>query len=124
MKLGIRFSDNDFTTIVHAFFAMVIVPTFEEREDGHMVTHLTSSMVVELFNRHMAHVDRYVKWYCGKNYYPYDKAVLTDNPLQNYFIITEADVYWDDNTDEYINDWNGNNDGAFVWTDGKAINIT
>ena len=129
MKVGIRFSDNDFSMIIKAFMDMFILPTFIEREEGHMVTHLTSPMIVELFNKHLPYVDRYMKWYFSlADSYPYrhnKKEKLYDNDVHaEYLKITEMNVYWDNNTDKYISDWNENNNCEFIWTDGKEVYIT
>ena len=47
MKIGVRFADNDFSSSIRAWLEMFIVPTFIEREKGHFVTRMTSSMIVE-----------------------------------------------------------------------------
>ena len=112
MKVGIRFYDADFMGDLRDFMALFILPEFVEREEGHMVTHLTSSMIVELFNQRMPHVVRRSKWNDGR--------CKQDEPLSDYFYITEDYVYWDDQTDQYLPSWGGS-DIEFAWTDGRMV---
>lgn len=125
MKVGIRFSDNDFSVhCVRVFVELFIVPTFVDRGEGHMVTHLTSPMIVELFNTHCAYVDRYMHWESHSDWYP-NADTLQDIPLnKNWLTITEQEVYWDDRTDDYIGPWDTNNNSEFIWTDGIKVYIS
>ena len=126
MKVGIRYSDNDFAPhCVKVFFDLFILPTFIDRGEGHMITHLTSPMIVGLFNTHVCYVDRWMKWYYDRAFYSPLGNDLYERPLsKEYLSITESEVYWDDKIDSYIEDWNGNNDASFIWTDGKRVYIT
>jgi len=125
MKVGIRFSDNDFGQTLRAFVAIFIVPTFKDIGDGHMVSHLTTSQIVDLFNTHCKHLHRYERWMYGPEWdYTSNKSKLEDNMLLDYLTIHDMDVYWDDKTDVYITDWNANNNGEFIWTDGKKVFVT
>lgn len=78
MKLGIRFSDNDFTSYIRGFFEMFIVPTFKEVEPGHFTTYLTSAMIVELFNTHLPYVHRFMAWY----YTTLITSTITQSPIR------------------------------------------
>jgi hypothetical protein len=110
MKLGIKWSDNDFSTTIHCFFELFILPTYKDIGDGHMVTYLTPSMIVELFKTHMPYIDRYLKWQFDR----YQNEKLHNIVLSNYFIITESDVFFDNQVDIAIERW-----GDFIyWTDG------
>lgn len=111
MKLGIKWGDNDFGSQIQAFFELFILPTYKDIGDGHMVTYLTPSMVVELFKTHMPYIDRYLKWTWDR--YPRNKK-LHEIGLSNYFIITESDVFFDAQVDEAIVVW----DDFIYWTDG------
>ena len=128
MKVGIRFGDNDFTTYTKAFMEMFIVPTFVEREPGHFVTHLTSSMIVELFNTHVPYVHRFMSWYYDthhKYFYPHEKAHANVHELmlhKDWLQITETDVYWDGHLDWMLQQ-NGMFDHDFVWTEGLQVHI-
>ena len=126
MKLGIRFADNDFSTGVRAFMEMFIIPTFVDKGNGHMVTYLTSAMVVNLFNTHMPYIDRFLGWYFSDrhDYRYYNKKLHECELHKSWLKITEMEVYWDDNTDAYIKDWNSNNNCEFIWTDGIQTFIT
>lgn len=131
MKLGIRFSDNDFASYVRAFVEMFIVPTFKQPEPGHYTTYLTSSQVVELFNTHMPYVHRFMSWYYDtnhKHYYPgsndRNKKLHELNLHKEWLVINEMDVYWDDQTDDYIGPWEDGNNSEFVWTDGVRVYIS
>jgi hypothetical protein len=104
MKLGLKWSDNDFHHTLRVFFELFIIPTYKDVGDGHMVTHLTPSMVVEMFKLHMPYIDRYLTWEHHSERYPQYKK-LHDYPLSNYFIITESDVFFDAEVDKAINDW-------------------
>ena len=113
MRVGIRFSDNDFYNYICSFFELYIVPNFVEREEGHMVTHLTSSMIVDMFNLYMPYVYRYNNKQRERRYQEWD--------IGDYLIITEASVYWDDKTDDYVGKWEDGNGCEFIWTDGKSV---
>lgn len=123
MKVGIRFSDNDFTQHIYAFIEIFIVPTFKDIGDGHMVTHLTSQMIVDQFNMHCKYLYRYIGWMYGPKW-DYESKKLHERQLSDWLTITPSDVYWDDRTDVYIKDWNANNNGEFTWTDGKQVFIS
>lgn len=115
MKLGIKWSDNDFTTQIQCFFELFIIPTYKNIGDNHMVTYLTPSMVVELFKLHMPYINRYLSWqFDHHNRYTHKK--LHEIQLSNYFIITESDVFFDNQVDEAIKEW----DDFIYWTDGLS----
>ncbi len=135
MKLGIRFSDNDFCTAARLFMQLYILPNFIEREKGHFITHLTSSQVVDMYNTYMPHLQMYLdeERYRENKYF----RSPNDTDLQgykSYLQIQEVDVYWDGKIDNYperwgvgcsgILEWEGWNNAEFVWTDGKEIHIT
>ena len=122
MKVGIRFSDNDFMNTTRMFMELFIIPTFVDRGEGHMVIHLTSSQIVELFNRHAVYCFKYMQDNDTREYMRFDEKSLEH--YRDWLQITEQDVYWDDKTDPYIEDWNSNNNCEFVWTDGKKAYVT
>jgi len=129
MKIGVRFSDNDFSSCIRAWMEMFIIPTFVERKKDHFVTHMTSSMIVESFNTHVAYVQRFMSWYYDDqktldHYRPKNKELIECQLNKDWLVITESNVYWDDKTDVYISDWNGNNNCEFIWTNGKEVFIT
>lgn len=125
MKVGIRFSDNDFTSHVRAFIEIFIIPTFKDIGNGHMVTHLTTQQIVDQFNLHCKYLYRYTQWYNGSEWdFKHNKPKLHECELSDWLMITHSDVYWDDRTDRFILDWNGNNNCEFTWTDGKRVYIT
>ena len=117
MKVGIAYHDNDFTEAINDFMQLFILPTFVEREAGHHITHLTSSMIVELFNTHLCHIQRLNWWKRGS----WDDAPL----LKEYLTITEEHIYWDDEIkrDDSFPDWEHAHDDydCFVWTDGRVV---
>lgn len=124
MKIGINFGDNDYTPVIRDFFDLFIIPTFINRGDGHMVTHLTSSMIVELFNTHLPYLKRYHEFQFHSNWYPQYKT-LYDFPLcKGYLIINESQVYFDDERRGIIWDWNGDNNGSFVFTNGLEVYVS
>jgi len=114
MRVGIRFYDNDFCNPIRMFLDLFIEPTFIDRGDGHMITHLTSSQIVELFNTHCVYCYKYQRengervW--KNNNYPFDISHYKD-----YLKITEANVYWDGDLDRELEDW----DGDMYIADGK-----
>jgi hypothetical protein len=122
MKVGIRFGDNDFSRHIEAFLKLYIIPNFVEREGGHMVTHLTTSMITDLFNLYMPHLYTYNMW-CWENEREYlPRGFDHHTHMGKYLQITEFDVYWDNKTDDYIGDWDtANNNSEFIWTDGKEV---
>jgi hypothetical protein len=115
MRVAIRFTDNDFTTDIRTFFELYIIPNFIEREEGHMVTHLTTSMIVDMFNLYMPHVYRHNReiWAMLHKNISYTKWDIGD-----YLTITDSNVHWDSTIDEIILD----NNGDITFTDGKTIN--
>lgn len=116
MKLGIKWSDNDFHYPIKMFFDLIIIPTFKDIGEGHMVTHLTPSMIVELFKTHMPYLHRFYTWEHHSDWNPQYKN-LYDIPLNDYFIITESDVFFDGELDRAIIVW----DDFIYWTDGKTF---
>ena len=111
MKVGIRFSDNDFMNEIETFIELFLIPNFIEREGGHMITHLTSSQIVEMFNRHMPYVYAYEKK--NRSIYPQDFDFV--GKIGKYLQITEFNVYWDDKTDDFVGPWELGNGGEFLW---------
>jgi hypothetical protein len=122
MKVGIRFSDNDFCSDIKTFMWLYILPTFKETEPNHFTTYLTSSMIVELFNNYFPTMKKYLDWYHSK-YNDWEEELI-GKQIEDYFKINEMNIYWDDKTDEYIEDWKGNNNSEFIWTDGKSVFIS
>lgn len=120
MKVGIRFSDNDFASSIKTFMWLFIIPTFKEIEPNHFVTHLTSSMIVELFNNHFVTMINYLDWYYSDEIY--DEPI--GKQINDYFKICEMNIYWDDKTDKFVENWHGGNNGEFIWTDGKSVFIS
>src|SRR5690606_18637470 len=116
MKIGIRLGDNDFSTDVARFMKLFIIPEFIE-SDGHPITHLTSTQIVELFNKYMtplAILGDFEQWSpeYRKDYGHYSE----------YLRINETNIFWDDLVDNYIN--SGETDSDFTWTDGREVTTT
>ena len=105
MKVGIRFYDNDFYNSITMFIDLFIEPTFIDRGDGHMITHLTSSQIVELFNTHCVYCYKYQRdndkrhW---QNNSPFDI-----NWYKEYLKITEANIFWDGELEKALIEWDG-----------------
>ncbi len=119
MKVGIRFSDNDFVLPIMMFFELYIIPNFIEREEGHMITHLTTSQIVDMFNLYVVYCLKYQRENDDRDF-ARDMSFDFKN-YKDYLQITEMDVYWDDKTDEYVEDWESGNGSEFTWTDGKKV---
>ena len=87
MKVGIRFSNNDFCTKIKTFMWLYILPTFKEVEPGHYITPLTSSMIVDLFNNYFPTMNCYLDWYYQADYENIDEPIGKQS--EDYFKITE-----------------------------------
>lgn len=120
MQLGIKFRDNDFTDVIRDFFQLYILPTFIDRGEGHMITHLTSNMVVEMFNMYMPYLYEYRILNSEKRNW-YRKDINHRENIGNYLTIIENQVVWDGEVDEIVlgDGWCSN--GDFVYTNGKEI---
>ncbi len=117
MRLAIRWTDNDFGNQIRTFFQLFLIPTFIKKDKGYKVTHLTHSMVVELFNLHMPYINRWWNWKFNDKWYP-QYIGLEAFPLEDYFVITELDVYFDNEIEKGIKEWG---DYDFYKTDGNSM---
>lgn len=114
MKVGIVFHDNDFCNPIRMFIQLFVLPTFIDRGEGHMVTHLTSSMIVEMFNTYCVHCYKWLK----ENDERYKKEPFDIKWYQQHLKITETNVVWDGALEEAITMWHS--EGVY-WTDGKHV---
>jgi hypothetical protein len=116
MKVGIRFSDNDFTSDIQSFMWIFVLPTFSDGK-----THLTSDAIVDLFNSHFPTMKAYLDWYYSTDF---SKSKPIGVQKHEYSEISVSDIYWDGETDQFIRNWEENNNSEFVWTDGIDVYIS
>ncbi len=126
MKVGIRFGDNDFSEPIKAFFYVFILPTFEQKELGHPTTYLTSFQIVELFNRHVPHLERYLRWQEGSKR-DFEKrfkdGIIKAKLHSDWLKINESQVLWDKDHDKLMGEDSGLLNGDYVWTDGFDVYV-
>lgn len=92
-KLGIRFADNDFYNTLHGFFRTVADGVMWNRHD--VAGKLTKQRVVDLFNNLAYPLYLLYQNREAEDYNSFDSVA-------KWVIITEKDVYLDEEVDAYL----------------------
>jgi hypothetical protein len=120
MKVGIRFSDNDFYITLQRFMQH-LVDAYNERDDERdnrsdrlpfVERVLTKKRIVKLFNSLSVGF-----YWLYQNRFRYNQDQENSSHLQEYLQIEIANVYLGDEVDQYIKSSNGWDNGEFQYVD-------